>query len=85
VRKRAARVHTGRSIPTSTNVEPLLTTTDVCALLRVSRQTLWKFRRVAGFPMAIVLNNSVGTGNPRWRRAEIEAFLESRRADKAAG
>lgn len=71
----------GRSIPTSPIVTPLLTTADVCALLRVSRQTLWELRKRAGFPMAIVLNNSVGTGSPRWRREEVEAFLESRRAD----
>jgi predicted DNA-binding transcriptional regulator AlpA len=75
----------GRSIPASANVTPLLDTRDVCALLRVSRQTLWELRKRAGFPMAIVLNNSVGTGSPRWKLEEVEAFLEARRADRVGG
>ena len=84
-RKQTARVHDGRTIPSSPIVDPreqLLTQNDVCALLRCSRQTLWHWRRFAGFPLPFIINNAVGTGSPRWRRAEIETFLESRRADR---
>lgn len=47
---------------------------DVCALLRISKPTLWRLRRAGEFPAPTSLSRrSIG-----WRRADIEAWITSR-------
>jgi prophage regulatory protein len=52
----------------------LLRAADVCALLRISRPTLWRMRRDRQFPLPTSLSRrSIG-----WRRSNVESWLESR-------
>lgn len=47
---------------------------DVCALLRISRPTLWRMRRDRQFPLPTSLSpRSIG-----WRRVDVESWLETR-------
>jgi predicted DNA-binding transcriptional regulator AlpA len=52
----------------------LLTVTDVCKLLRISKPTLWRLRRSGNFPDPTTVTERIFG----WRRAEIEAWLSSR-------
>ena len=69
-RQRIARPPVGQTDPLQ-----LLRTQDVCALLRISKPTLWRWRRTADFPQAYEL----GPLCVAWRRAEIEGWLQQRR------
>lgn len=52
---------------------------EVCDALRVSKSTLWRFRRrYPDFPKPIMLNNY-----PRWVVEEIDAWLLRRRDGEA--
>jgi predicted DNA-binding transcriptional regulator AlpA len=47
---------------------------DVCALLRISRPTLWRMRRDRQFPLPTSLSRrAIG-----WRRSDVESWPESR-------
>lgn len=52
----------------------LLTVTDVCKLLRISKPTLWRLRRSGGFPDPTTVTERIFG----WRRWEIEEWLASR-------
>jgi len=52
----------------------LLTPTDVCRLLRISKPTLWRLRRSGDFPEPIAVTERIFG----WRRREIDAWLASR-------
>ncbi len=52
----------------------LLTVTDVCKLLRISKPTLWRIRRAGGFPEPTTVTDRVFG----WRRGELDAWLASR-------
>jgi predicted DNA-binding transcriptional regulator AlpA len=52
----------------------LLTVTDVCKLLRISKPTLWRIRRAGGFPEPTTVTERVFG----WRRSEVDAWLASR-------
>ncbi|MFQ5674050.1 MAG: helix-turn-helix transcriptional regulator [Nitrospinales bacterium] len=52
----------------------ILRAADVCRETRLSRTTLWRLERVGKFPARVQLGErAVG-----WRRADIEAWIESR-------
>lgn len=48
---------------------------EVCRLLRISKPTLWRLRRVGEFPEPTELTDRVIA----WRRSEIETWLSERR------
>jgi prophage regulatory protein len=51
-----------------------LRASEVCALLRISRPTLWRLRRDREFPAPTSLSRrSIG-----WRQSEVEQWLDSR-------
>jgi predicted DNA-binding transcriptional regulator AlpA len=52
----------------------LLTVTDVCKLLRLSKPTLWRLRRSGNFPDPTTVTERIFG----WRRFEIDAWLASR-------
>ena len=52
----------------------LLTVTDVCRLLRISKPTLWRIRRAGNFPDPTTVTERIFG----WRRSEIDAWLASR-------
>jgi prophage regulatory protein len=52
----------------------LLTVTDVCKLLRISKPTLWRLRRSGDFPDPTTVTERIFG----WRRSEIDAWLASR-------
>lgn len=52
----------------------LLTMSDVCGLLRISKPTLWRLRRAGNFPEpTIVTERILG-----WRRSEVDAWIAAR-------
>ena len=72
----------GATIPkTPLTAERLLVVNDLCALLHTTRQTVWALRKREDFPTAVILNEG---GTPRWYRRDIEAWLETRRADRVS-
>jgi predicted DNA-binding transcriptional regulator AlpA len=52
----------------------LLTVTDVCKLLRISKPTLWRLRRSRDFPDPTTVTERIFG----WRRREIDEWLASR-------
>jgi predicted DNA-binding transcriptional regulator AlpA len=52
----------------------LLTVTDVCKLLRISKPTLWRLRRSGSFPDPTTVTERIFG----WRRLEIDNWLASR-------
>ncbi|MGO4909027.1 helix-turn-helix transcriptional regulator [Pseudorhodobacter sp. W20_MBD10_FR17] len=55
--------------------------TDVLRLLDVNPATLWRWRKAGGFPSPITLTSR----NLRWRKADLDAWLESRRVVEGGG
>ena len=53
-------------------IRPLLTERDILALLKVSRTTLFEYRRRKGFPRPMLLGGS----RLRWRPEAVEAWLD---------
>ena len=51
----------------------LLSHEDVCEWLKISRQTLWVWRKERAFPTALWDMSARGL---RWRRADVAAWLE---------
>lgn len=49
----------------------LLDTKDVCAILRISRTTLWRMEHDEGFPKPITF----GRRMKRWKEADIEEYV----------
>ena len=58
-----------------TTIDPILRTQDVCRLLGITRQSLWRWRK-AGFLQAIQL----GPSTVGFRQSEVVRFLDSRPA-----
>lgn len=56
----------------------LLTVTDVCKLLRISKPTLWRLRRSGDFPDPTTVTERIFG----WRRWEIDAWLASRSSSR---
>ena len=56
----------------------LLTPTDVCKLLRISKPTLWRLRRCGDFPEPFAVTERIFG----WRRREIDAWLASRQSSR---
>ena len=54
----------------------LLTVREVCALLQISRTSLYDWLAAGRFPKPIHLKQNV----PRWRESDVLAWLESREA-----
>lgn len=52
----------------------LLRRADVLRLLDVDPSTLWRWRKAGVFPSPIKLTS----GNLRWRKKDVDAWLESR-------
>lgn len=66
------------SVPAATAALPrLLTEREVAAALRISRVSLWKWRRAGRFPAPIVL----GPRTLRWPESAVANFLESRKTE----
>ncbi len=59
-----------------TSPEDLLTSKEVCALLRVGQRTLWRWVHTDHFPRPIILS----AAQHRWRRSTVEAWIISRQA-----
>lgn len=59
---------------TTTPVAPvLLTLPQLCEMLNVNRSTIFRWRQQGRFPEPLQL----ATQSPRWRRADIDAWLDS--------
>jgi excisionase family DNA binding protein len=54
----------------------LLTAQEVAAMLRISVRTVWRMLRRQEMPQPIRYNRKL----VRWRRAEVERFVEARLA-----
>jgi prophage regulatory protein len=63
-----------RSLDEALDALQLLTVTDVCKLLRISKPTLWRLRRSGNFPEPTTVTERIFG----WRRSELDAWLESR-------
>ena len=57
----------------------LLKGSDVTVALGVSRVTLWRLVKHGDFPQPL----RIGRNILRWRRADVDAWLETRRAVSA--
>lgn len=56
----------------------LMTVTDVCKMLRISKPTLWRIRRAGEFPEPTTVTQRVFG----WRRLEVEFWLASRQTSR---
>jgi prophage regulatory protein len=63
-----------RSLGEALDALQLLTVSDVCRLLRISKPTLWRLRRSGDFPEPTTVTERIFG----WRRSELDAWLESR-------
>jgi predicted DNA-binding transcriptional regulator AlpA len=63
-----------RTLDEAIDALQLLTVTDVCKLLRISKPTLWRLRRSGNFPDPTTVTERIFG----WRRAEIDVWLASR-------
>ncbi|MBT0663162.1 AlpA family phage regulatory protein [Geobacter pelophilus] len=57
-------------------MEALLRQRDLMEIMNVSRATLWRMLRHQNFPKPVVL-----MGCKRWRREDLESWLEARRSE----
>jgi prophage regulatory protein len=63
-----------RSLDEALDALQLLTVTDVCKLLRISKPTLWRLRRSGDFPEPTTVTERIFG----WRRSQLDAWLKSR-------
>ncbi|WP_058954275.1 MULTISPECIES: helix-turn-helix transcriptional regulator [Kocuria] len=61
-----------------TTGKDMMTTHEVCELLRVDRTTLWRWRRAGVGPVPV----EVGPRALRYRRAEVEAYLREHQGSR---
>lgn len=57
----------------------LLTRKQLAALLQVSPRQLDRLRNERGFPQPFLLGRTTGVRSPRWRRADVQDWLDSQR------
>lgn len=55
--------------------DQLLTAQELADLLSLNQATIWRQVSAGGFPRPLY----VAIRRPRWRRSEVEAWLEARR------
>ena len=55
-------------------MDSLLTCADVCKAVKVSRQTVYKWRLSGKFPQPV----DVGSRVLRWRESDVQAWIASR-------
>ncbi len=55
-------------------MENMLRQRDLMEIMNISRATLWRIQRNETFPKPVIL-----MGCKRWRRGELEEWLEARR------
>lgn len=60
--------------------EAMMTAKEVAGMLRVDPSTLWRWRQQGVGPIPIYLRPRV----PRYRRAEVLAFIQARGAERQA-
>jgi predicted DNA-binding transcriptional regulator AlpA len=67
----------------STEVDPLLSDPEVCRLLRISRQTLWRYRQAGIVPQRVTIGppGSLIGGTPT---SEVAAVIEAGKAARDA-
>jgi predicted DNA-binding transcriptional regulator AlpA len=53
-------------------IESFVRMGDICRLLKVSRVTLWEWRRAGKFPQPVAFGTLL-----RWRESDVRAFIES--------
>jgi predicted DNA-binding transcriptional regulator AlpA len=63
-----------KTLDETIDARQLLTVTDVCKLLRISKPTLWRIRRAGNFPDPTTVTERIFG----WRRSEVDAWLASR-------
>lgn len=54
----------------------LLSASDVCILLKISKPTFWRLRHSTDFPAAIYINNST----PRWLQEDLFNWIKSKKS-----
>lgn len=57
-------------------VNDLLRQDDLMEFMKISRATLWRIRRHKDFPKPVVL-----LGCKRWRREDVETWLEAKKEE----
>lgn len=58
--------------------DALLDSEDVAAMLKCEpRYVTEEFAKAPGFPKAIRLTKRTGRGQPRWRRSEVQSWIDS--------
>ena len=57
----------------SLKTEEMLTTEEVCRLMKFSKITLWRHVRAGKFPQPVRAGRQI----LRWRESSIEAYLEA--------
>lgn len=56
----------------------LMTLDEVCAMTKLSRQTIYRWRRAGRFPQPLFL----GDRSMRWHRGTVERWVRERRGAK---
>ena len=56
-------------------MEALMRQRDLMEFMKISRATLWRMQRHMDFPKPVILMN----GAKRWRREEIDLWLEAKK------
>jgi prophage regulatory protein len=62
------------TVPPAPPIEQFLTLRDICSALKVSRVTVWQWRREGRFPEPLVL----GANSVRWSESAFRTFLDER-------
>jgi excisionase family DNA binding protein len=58
----------------------MLSTAEVCSMLKIHRDTLWRMRRAGRFPAPI----TIGHSHPRWLFTDLQAWVARKGSGTAA-